>query len=255
VAWLGLVCYGLQIYFDFSGYSCMAIGLGWMFGFRFLENFNYPYVARSITEFWRRWHISLSTWFRDYLYVPLGGNRVSPWRLYLNLMLVFLLCGLWHGASWNFVIWGLMHGLLLIVERLGWRDFLAKRSAVLAHAYVLLAVLLAWVPFRIETLTQSLSFYQALFGLTAGDAAYHVGLYLRPGLVLALSCGVVGSTPFVPWLKDKLNSLTQGRDAAIATWGGGAAAFGGVALTCMLLAACMIELSASTYDPFIYFRF
>ena len=116
-AWLGIVCYTLQIYFDFSGYSDMAIGLGKMFGFRFPENFNYPYVSRSIKEFWRRWHISLSTWFRDYLYIPLGGNRVSSWRNHLNLVIVFFLCGLWHGASWTFVIWGLYHGVFLVIER------------------------------------------------------------------------------------------------------------------------------------------
>src|SRR3984885_2963708 len=116
LAWLGALCYTLQIYFDFSGYSDMAIGLGLMFGFRFLENFNFPYVSRSITEFWRRWHISLSTWFRDYLYIPLGGNRVPPWRVYTNLVIVFFLCGLWHGASLNFIIWGLLHGLFLALE-------------------------------------------------------------------------------------------------------------------------------------------
>src|SRR5208283_144930 len=124
-AWLGAVCYGLQIYFDFSGYSDMAIGLGRMFGFHFLENFNYPYVSRSVREFWRRWHISLSTWFRDYLYIPLGGNRMKPTRTYFNLIIVFLLCGLWHGASWTFVIWGAYHGLLLVLERAGLRHLLS----------------------------------------------------------------------------------------------------------------------------------
>src|SRR5262249_4068386 len=119
LAWLGVVCYTLQIYFDFSGYSDMAIGLARMFGFQFLENFNYPYVSQSVTEFWRRWHISLSSWYRDYLYIPLGGNRCSPARVYFNLVTVFLLCGLWHGARWTFLFWGLFHGVFLVVERLG----------------------------------------------------------------------------------------------------------------------------------------
>lgn len=127
LAWLGIICYTLQIYFDFSGYSDMAIGLARMFGFKFLENFNYPYISRSIQEFWRRWHISLSNWFRDYLYIPLGGNRVKPWRVYFNLVLVFFLCGLWHGASWNFVAWGMIHGSFLVLERLGLARFVEKK--------------------------------------------------------------------------------------------------------------------------------
>ncbi|MCA8923022.1 MAG: MBOAT family protein, partial [Planctomycetes bacterium] len=149
VAWLGIACYTLQIYFDFSGYSDMAIGLGRMFGFHFLENFDYPYVSRSIREFWRRWHISLSTWFRDYLYIPLGGNQGSATRTYVNLVLVFALCGLWHGASLTFVAWGLFHGVFLVGERLAAGKVRAPR--LLQHLYVLVAVMVGWVLFRAES--------------------------------------------------------------------------------------------------------
>src|SRR6185369_8202715 len=181
-AWLGIACYTLQIYFDFSGYSDMAIGLGRMFGFRFPENFRWPYIANSIQEFWRRWHISLSSWFRDYLYIPLGGNRVSPARRYANLLTVFFLCGLWHGASWNFVIWGLWHGSFLVIERLRHSrnqppDHPITRlpnSGVLSwpiwpHVYTLLVVMSGWVFFRAETLPGAIAFFRAMAGLT--DAA------------------------------------------------------------------------------------
>src|SRR5262249_18634459 len=140
-AWLGVVCYTLQIYFDFSGYSDMAIGLGRLFGFVFPENFRHPYVADSVQEFWRRWHISLSSWFRDYLYVPLGGNRVAPGRLYANLVSVFFLCGLWHGASWSFVVWGLFHGSFLVIERLAGGAWIHRLPKPLRHAYLLLVVM------------------------------------------------------------------------------------------------------------------
>ncbi|MGD8338870.1 MAG: MBOAT family protein, partial [Desulfobacterales bacterium] len=153
VAWLGVLCYTLQIYFDFSGYSDMAIGIGRMFGFHFLENFNYPYISRSIREFWRRWHISLSSWFRDYLYIPLGGNHRGPLRTYLNLLIVFFLCGLWHGASWNFVIWGLLHGLFLVIERLGFEKILNRWWSPLRYLYVMLVVCTGWVFFRAENLS------------------------------------------------------------------------------------------------------
>ncbi len=148
LSWLGVACYTLQIYFDFSGYSDMAIGLAKLFGIDFLENFDHPYVSRSVTEFWRRWHISLSTWFRDYVYIPLGGNRRGPLRLYANLLVVFCLCGMWHGASWNFLVWGLFHGGLLVVERLGYGRRLQTRPAPLRHAYTMLLVMVGWVFFR-----------------------------------------------------------------------------------------------------------
>jgi len=189
-AWLGVVCYTLQIYFDFSGYSDMAIGLGRMFGFRFPENFRWPYIADTVQGFWRRWHMSLSTWFRDYLYVPLGGNRLSPTRLYVNLVTVFFLCGLWHGASWNFVIWGLFHGLFLVVERLGLADLVTRLWKPLRHAYVLVVVMVGWVFFRSDTLPGAIAFLRATAGARAATAGiYTPGWYLTPDVWMMKATG------------------------------------------------------------------
>ena len=267
-AWLGVVCYTLQIYFDFSGYSDMAIGLGRMFGFRFPENFRWPYVAQSVTGFWRRWHISLSTWFRDYLYIPLGGNRVSPARRYTNLVTVFFLCGLWHGASWNFVIWGLWHGAFLVIERvLSYRgDRKARReqngSAVSAvssgplawpiwpHLYTLAIVMIGWVFFRADTLSGAIAFLKAMAGLaTAAPTPYTVWWYLTPELWLALAAGAIGSTPWVPAVA-----------ARLARAGAGQGEPRGLQLlsTTMLMAllfTSILQVAARTYNPFIYFRF
>ena len=254
VAWLGIVCYSLQIYFDFSGYSDMAIGLGRMFGFRFLENFNYPYISQSITEFWRRWHISLSTWFRDYLYIPLGGNRNGPWRTYRNLLVVFLLCGLWHGASWSFAVWGLYHGVFLILERRGLGAALERAWPAVRHAYVLLAVMAGWVFFRAETLSHAIAYLTAMAGLgAAANAEYPVGLYLDSGLWLVLVTGCLGSLPLVPWLKQRLAAPVEPQPQPTLLANGvslaGAGALAGV------LIASMTAMTAGTYNPFIYFRF
>jgi alginate O-acetyltransferase complex protein AlgI len=258
-AWLGIVCYTLQIYFDFSGYSDMAIGLGRMFGFRFPENFRWPYVATSVTAFWRRWHISLSTWFRDYLYIPLGGNRVSPARRYVNLVTVFFLCGLWHGASWNFVIWGLWHGAFLVIERLAApsRNQLSNRpitrspdSGVLAwpiwpHVYTMAIVMIGWVFFRADTLGGAVAFLQSLAGLTiAAPTPYTVAWYLTPELWLALVAGAIGSTPWVPALAARIDA---GR--------GWAAPLLNTAALAALLVMSIMSVAARTYNPFIYFRF
>ncbi len=162
LAWIGVACYTLQIFFDFSGYSDMAIGMARIFGFKFLENFNYPYISKSIKEFWRRWHISLSSWFRDYLYIPLGGNRCSVARQYFNLVLVFLLCGFWHGASWNFVIWGLFHGVFLVLERTKFGDFIESKK-IISHFYTLLIVMVGWVFFRSPDLPYSIAYLKAMF--------------------------------------------------------------------------------------------
>src|SRR5262245_34022819 len=176
-AWLGVVCYTLHIYFDFSGYSDMAIGLGRLFGFELCENFRYPYAATSVTDFWRRWHMSLSTWFRDYLYIPLGGNRRGPWRTCFNLCVVFALCGLWHGASWTFLVWGVFHGLFLAVERVGLGRLLEKIPSPLRHGYTMLAVMAGWVLFKSETLGQALGYLGAMAGLSAGP--HVVGDYIN----------------------------------------------------------------------------
>ena len=250
-AWLATVCYTLQIYFDFSGYSDMAIGLAQLFGFRFKENFNYPYVSQSIQEFWRRWHISLSAWFRDYLYVPLGGNRVAPGRVYLNLVTVFFLCGLWHGASWTFVVWGLYHGAFLVLERLGLVAWLGRMPRPLRHAYALLVAMIGWVFFRAETLTGAVGMLQAMAGLgPAHPTAYGVAWYLTPEVVLAMAAGIAGSTPMWPALAARWASSTpEGpRVGPLPS-----------ALTCaalaVIFAGCAMLIAAHTYNPFIYFRF
>ena len=177
-AWIAVVCYTLQIYFDFSGYSDMAIGLGRMFGFHFPENFAYPYIASSVQDFWRRWHMSLSAWFRDYLYIPLGGNRTSTSRTYFNLVLVFFLCGLWHGAAWTFVFWGLFHGAFLVLERAGLAKWLEELPYPVRHAYLLLVVMLGWVFFRADTLAGGIAMIAAMFGLGGTTpAVYAPGWY------------------------------------------------------------------------------
>ena len=250
-AWLGVVCYTLQIYFDFSGYSDMAIGLGRMFGFRFPENFRYPYIAESVQEFWRRWHISLSTWFRDYLYVPLGGNRVAPARVYRNLVVVFFLCGLWHGASWSFVVWGLYHGSFLVLERLGLADRVARAWKPLRHLYLLLVVMVGWVFFRAPTLGAAIEFLSAMAGQGArAPTPFTAAWYLTPELCLALAAAAVGSVPVAPMLarwRDRLLEASAPRALAM-----------GVASTAtllLLLLASIMQVAARTYNPFIYFRF
>jgi alginate O-acetyltransferase complex protein AlgI len=249
-AWLGIVCYTIQIYFDFSGYSDMAIGLGRMFGFRFPENFRWPYVAESVQDFWRRWHMSLSSWFRDYLYVPLGGSRLSAARTYRNLVSVFFLCGLWHGASWTFVVWGLFHGLFLVIERLGLATAIRRLWTPLRHVYLLGVVMVGWVFFREDTLAGALAFLRAMAGLgPAQPTPYLVTWYLTPELWLTLGFGVVGSLPIGPWLAAWRERLPA---RAVARWG---VAVASVAVTGLILAASFVQIAARTYNPFIYFRF
>lgn len=253
-AWLCLVAYTLQIYFDFSGYSDMAIGLARMFGFRFPENFNYPYTARSIQDFWRRWHISLSTWFRDYVYIPLGGSRRGEARTLVNLWIVFVLTGIWHGASWNFVIWGAIHGFFLMLERQLLQSFPAKirLPAWLHHAYTLLVVMFAWVFFRIEGLHDALMFIHVLLGQNAdGAIAYpysvmqslHIGALL---LVAMLMAGGVYASIFnlatITTLQSRVKKLAL--DGLLRSL---------VALP--MLGLSMMMLALDQYNPFIYFRF
>jgi len=248
VSWMGALAYTLQIYFDFSGYSDMAIGLGRMFGFQFLINFNYPYISRSMREFWRRWHISLSRWFRDYLYIPLGGNRVSHRRVYFNLLVVFFLCGLWHGASWNFVIWGLIHGAFLAAERTRFGELVSRCWRPVQHAYVLLVVVCAWVFFRAETLDYALAYLGAMFGLGAGAGVlYHAAMYVDPLTLAIFICGVVGSMPMWPALRRRLAGLQPGPRAAL-----DGAMIGALLL---VIIGASLHLAAGTHNPFIYFRF
>ncbi len=201
VAWVGLIGYTLQLYFDFSGYSDMAIGLGQMFGFRFDENFRHPYVARSITEFWRRWHISLSTWFRDYVYIPFGGNRHGQARTLVNLTAVFLLCGLWHGAAWSFVLWGAFHGAFLVIERVSKGPWSAGAPRVLQHGYVLLVVMAGWLLFRAPTLESAAAMSKALLGFRGAPLPLEtVGTLVSARVAIAFAAGVVFSMPIYPAL-------------------------------------------------------
>jgi alginate O-acetyltransferase complex protein AlgI len=255
LAWLGVVCYALQIYFDFSGYSEMAIGLGRMFGFRFPENFDYPYAARSVTEFWRRWHMSLSSWFRDYLYIPLGGNRGGQIRLYRNLLLVFLLCGLWHGANWTFAIWGLFHGAFLVIERMGLGTVLENVWSPVRRLYVWLVVLVAWVFFRADTLPRAVAYLGAMAGLGAGNGVeYYPALYLTGQLVLVLVVGALACMPLCPSLAVALDRLAVrlpiGADSIHL-----GARFARVAAEGAVFTASAAALATGTHNPFIYFRF
>ncbi|MFH0785735.1 MAG: MBOAT family protein [Pseudomonadota bacterium] len=254
-SWLGAVCYTLQIYFDFSGYTDMAIGLGYMFGFRLPENFNYPYLAQSVQEFWQRWHITLSQWFRDYLYIPLGGNRRGNVRTYGNLCVVFLLCGLWHGANWTFIVWGLMHGLFLVLERWRLAAFLARCPRLVRHLYLLLFIVVSWVFFRAETLNGALGYLGAMLGIGTQPQT-NPWLLLKMdrqiALVLALSC--LFAFPLVPFIIDFLRRFadTQGNRGELYL-----NIFRGikvVGFSCLFLLALM-EMASGTYNPFIYFRF
>jgi len=247
VAWLGVVCYSLQIYFDFSGYSDMAIGLGRMFGFRFLENFDYPYIARSVREFWRRWHISLSSWFRDYLFIPLGGSRGSTGRTYFNLLLVFFLCGLWHGASWTFVVWGLFHGLFLVLERLGLGALLESLPRPLRHLYTLLVVMVGWVFFRAETFAGAAAMLASMVGWRRGDDYSHrLEFYIDSPLWVALAVGLVAALPVARFSAAKLSSRG---------WSPNSLAAVETLASTFVLALSVLVASAQTHDPFIYFRF
>lgn len=247
LAWFGIACYAIQIYFDFSGYSDMAIGLGRIFGFHFLENFQWPYIAQSIQEFWRRWHISLSTWFRDYLYIPLGGSRGGRGRTAFNLVAVFFLCGLWHGASWNFALWGLFHGAFLVLERGPFGRWLAAWPRPLRHTYVLLAVLAGWVLFRVESLGAAGIFFSALCGFTEGSSVVRpLPLYATTDRVIALGIGVLFAMPLLPALREYLARRPWPE------WPTQAVRLAGYVA---VLYACAVVLSASTYNPFIYFRF
>jgi alginate O-acetyltransferase complex protein AlgI len=242
VAWLGIICYTFQIYFDFSGYSDMAIGLGRMFGFEFLENFNYPYISKTITEFWRRWHISLSSWFRDYVYIPLGGNRKG--NVYINLLFVFVLTGFWHGASFHFLAWGLWHGLFLIIERLsGMRETKNKKVVPIRYAITLLIIIIGWVFFRSPGLRYALSYLGIMFGLVRPEnAGFWVWYYLSPKVIFFLCLAVVTSTPVV-----KLYFFRVRNDVILKLVR--------PVFILILFFVCMVFVTSSSYNPFIYFRF
>lgn len=238
--WIGIISYTLQIYFDFSGYSDMAIGMGKMFGFDFLENFNYPYISKSIKEFWRRWHISLSTWFRDYVYIPLGGNRRGIKRQYLNLLIVFFLTGFWHGASYNFIFWGLYYGFFLIVERIGFGKKLEKWLPVGQHIYTLLVVIFGWIFFRANTLSDAIIYISNMFKIQ--ENAYQVLVSsMNMQYWLCIFTGIVFSLPIKEVLeKGKVSQLSRGIEDV---------------LTISIFTIAICYMVGTGFSPFLYFRF
>lgn len=250
-SWLAVASYTFQIYFDFGGYSNMAIGLAMLIGFYFPLNFNCPYVAKSVTDFWRRWHISLSSWFRDYLYIPLGGNKYGSLRTYRNLFVVFALCGLWHGAAWTFVLWGLYHGMLLIIERLGLERALQAAPSLLAHAYALLAVMIGWVLFRAESLEQAFGILGKMFLLHPGGSVSPVSIMNGEGLV-TLGLAAVFSTPVVYDLTKSL--VAWHTQPQWPSYPPSAYALGLICAIAIFALAAM-KILAGSYSPFIYFRF
>lgn len=242
--WLGALCYTLQIYYDFSGYSDMAIGLGKIFGFDFLENFNYPYIAKSIKEFWKRWHISLTNWFRDYVYIPLGGNRKGEKRSYINQIIVFLLSGLWHGASWNFIFWGAYHGAFLILERWKLGSLLNRAWKPVRYIYAIVVVIVGWVFFRVENLVSAFTYVKKMFLFTKSNSIYYPSLYFDRKSIVILILGIVFSTPILKYINKKIEEKRFKIYYNLVNV---------VAMIVFIIS--LISLAASTYNPFIYFRF
>lgn len=234
--WVGIIAYALQIYFDFSGYSDMAIGMGKMFGFDFLENFNYPYVSKSIKEFWRRWHISLSGWFRDYLYIPLGGSRNGTAKTYINLLIVFLLTGLWHGASFTFIAWGLFHGLFLIIERIGFHKMLEKTPSIVQRLYTILIVLIGWVFFRADGLKAAMIYIRGMF-IPYGHDLINLRFLMNTKDVFCIIAGIIFCIPH----RKAMEKLKSGSIFSVCI------------LMLLILALCYMV--GSGYSPFLYFRF
>lgn len=247
-AWLGAISYSFQLYFDFSGYSDMAIGLGLIFGFKFMENFNYPYISKSITEFWRRWHISLSTWFKQYVYISLGGNRCSKIKTLRNLGIVFLLTGIWHGAEWTFIIWGIWHGVFIILEKIfNIKEFDLKKHSIsvnfLRHIYCIFIFLIGWVIFRAESMKYAFDYLLNMFGilkLSTNEFLYTMSYYVDTVEIITFAAAILCS---VPLFKNILNTRTKLKKAFVNIW------------LLLIFFLSTISIAASTYNPFIYFRF
>ena len=245
-AWLGAVAFTFQIYFDFSGYSDMAIGLGKIFGFDYLENFNYPYISRSITEFWRRWPMSLSSWFKEYVYIPLGGNRKGIARQLVNISIVWILTGLWHGASWNFVMWGVYYGIILIVEKLGLLKVLQKCPSVIGHLYSLVLIVIGWVIFAIDDMGAVISYISMMFGSSGCfiDDAFLYFIQSRVWLVIAC---IIGSTPLPKLVCNAVAQKLADRELLLSVLE--------TALMMGILVLAIAFLVSGSYNPFLYFRF
>ena len=238
--WMYAIAFALNIYFDFSGYSDMAIGLGRIFGFRFIENFNYPYMSRSVSEFWRRWHMSLGSWFRDYIYIPLGGNRVGKWRWVLNVLAVWMLTGLWHGAAWNFVLWGLMFAALLLVEK--WVPAIGKLPSVLRRVWTLLWVVLSFVLFNASSLSEAVGDIGGMFGFAGVPLVTKETLYYLGSYAVFFLLGFIGATPLV---RDTANRIYRHKVGAILE----------PVVLVLLLLICTGYLVDGSFSPFLYFRF
>ncbi|WP_268801895.1 MBOAT family O-acyltransferase [Sporanaerobacter acetigenes] len=243
-AWLGIIAFTFQIYFDFSGYSDMAIGLGKMFGFNFMKNFDYPYISKSVTEFWRRWHISLGTWFKEYVYIPLGGNRLGRLKQYRNLFIVWFLTGLWHGANWNFILWGLYYFVFLVIEKTYLNKWLKDKPKFISHIYTLLVVIIGWVFFEFENISEGMKFIQTMFGIGGnpvydGTALYY--LYTNWILFVVLA---ICSTPLLKKRVHKLKEDINTKESIVYSL-----------IILLLLFLCTAYLVNESYNPFLYFRF
>ena len=244
--WVNAIAYTLQIYFDFSGYTDMAIGLGRMFGFAFMENFNYPYISKSISEFWRRWHMSLGGWFRDYVYIPLGGNRVSKGRWFFNIFVVWMLTGLWHGASWNFVLWGLLYAVLLVLEKVCLLKLLERLPSVVRHVYVLFAVTMGFVLFQNTDLSSVMDLIRGMLGIGVSKGWNDITFYYMRSFGVLLCLGVIGSTPLPKFIINKvtedkrIKSVFEVLEPVV---------------ICVLLILVTAQLIDGSFNPFLYFRF
>ena len=248
MAWLGITAYAFQIYFDFSGYSDMAIGLGKMFGFHFLENFDYPYISRSITEFWRRWHMSLGSWFRSYLYIPLGGNRNGLKMQMRNIAIVWLATGIWHGASWNFVLWGVYFGVFLILEKFLWLDFL-KKHKIFSHVYTIVLVWVGWALFAFDDMGRVIQYMKAMFGMSGAGFVNQETLYLLVSYGVMLVVLILASTPYPrQWAMKFMNLLENRKTKPLST----VLQLAFVAVVFIISTAYLVD---ATYNPFLYFRF
>lgn len=257
-AWLGVVCYSIQVYFDFSGYSDMAIGLGRMFGFRFMENFNYPYIAKSVQDFWQRWHISLTSWIRDYLFFPIAlkRRRWKTWGIVYALAITYSLIGLWHGACWNFVLWGIYHGIFMIIEQIGFAKFLNRLLLPVRILYVNIILFFSWPFFRAETLSDALSYLLTMVHFSPGIGMKHyITYYLNNEGLLALLLGILFATPIFPYIKQTKDIMAAKLKLRMQVFINGALSIANTLTLIIILLASVMSIASGAYNPFIYFRF
>ena len=243
-SWIGIIAFALQIYFDFSGYSDMAIGLAKMFGFEFLENFNYPYISKSVTEFWRRWHISVGTWFREYLYIPLGGNKKGNLIQIRNLFVVWFTTGLWHGASFNFIAWGIYFGVILFIEKIIFKNILNKLPSFLCHIYTLILVLIGWVIFDMNTLSSAMEYISIMFGLSNNLVVDKLSLFILSNNIVILLIGIICSTTLLPNVFKKLRCSLKKSNIFII-----------ISMYLIIFILSIFYLVGESFNPFLYFRF